>query len=300
MDEIVKIKTVYDYDKHIGAETLNPLVNVIDFSKVDPAGFKPMKANYGIYAIFLKDVNCGDLTYGRHNYDYQEGTIVCVAPGQVLGVANKKKLTSIMGWALVFHPDLLKGTSLGQNIKNYGFFSYEVNEALHISEREREVIVDCFKKIKMELEHSIDKFSNKLICRNIELLLDYCFRYYDRQFITRSNANRDVLSKFEGLLDNYFESEEPVINGLPSVKYCADQMHLSANYFGDLIKKETGKSAQEYLQDKIIGIAKERLFDSEKSVSETAYELGFKYPQHFSRMFKKCVGVTPVEYRRIN
>jgi AraC-like DNA-binding protein len=171
---------------------------------------------------------------------------------------------------------------------------------LHLSERERQIVLDCFSKIEFELHQNIDKHSKKLIATNIELFLDYCDRFYDRQFITRDNANKGILEKFEEKLNGYFSSDKPQKIGLPSVAFFADELHLSANYFGDLIKKETGKSAKEYIQDKIIDVAKNKTFDTGKTVNEIAYELGFKYPQHFTRLFKQRVGVTPVEYRVMN
>jgi len=279
-------------------ETLHPLVSVFEFSKMKL--IPEAKAHYGFYCVFLKDAVCGDLKYGCNYYDYQEGTLVFIAPGQVVGIGSKPGITMPKGWALLFHPDLIRGTSLGQHIKEYSFFSYEANEALHLSEKERQIILDCLKKIDYELHQSIDKHSKKLIANNVELLLNYCMRFYDRQFITRGEVNKDILVRFEKLLENYFQSETLQTDGLPSVKYCADQLHLSPNYFGDLIKKETGKSAQEHIQIKLIDIAKERIFDKSKSMSEIAYELGFKHPQHFSRMFKNSVGVSPGEYRTSN
>jgi AraC family transcriptional activator of pobA len=248
----------------------------------------------------LKEVKCGDLHYGCNYYDYEEGTLVFVGPGQVIGVENNGELYQPKGEALVFHPDLLRGTSLGRNMAEYNFFSYEVHEALHLSEAERKIIFDCYAKIRYELQRGIDKHSKTLIVSNIELLLNYCVRFYDRQFITRDNVNKGILQKFEELLNNYFSSDKPKEIGLPAVAYCADQLNLSANYFGDLIKKETGKSPQEYIQLKTMEIAKEKIFDVTKSVSEIAYELGFKYPQHFSRAFKQHVGLSPNEYRMLN
>lgn len=297
MSQIMKINTVADYNNFMGQETLHPLVSVVDFSKT-----KPVENNLkhlGIYAIFLKDVKCGDMQYGRQTYDYQEGTLVFLAPGQIVGVTNNGIKIQPKGYALVFHPDLLRGTALGKNIADYTFFSYESNEALHLSEQERQIIVDCFNKIDFELRHAIDKHSRTLIVSNIELLLNYCLRFYDRQFITRNDVNKDILVRFEKMLNNYFASDAPQELGLPTVKYCADQIHLSPNYFGDLIKKETGKTAQEHIQLKLMSIAKEKIFDPTKTVSEIAYELGFKYPQHFSRMFKNETGYTPNEYRNV-
>ncbi|MFI5158595.1 MAG: helix-turn-helix domain-containing protein, partial [Sphingobacteriales bacterium] len=179
-------------------------------------------------------------------------------------------------------------------------FSYEVFEALHLSESERQVVMDCFHKIQLEIQRPIDKHSKKLIVSNIELFLDYCTRFYDRQFITRDTVHKGILERFEHLLNEYFESDKPQTLGLPTVGYCAEQLNLSANYFGDLIKKETGKSAQEYIQLKVIDMAKEKIFDPNKSVSEIAYELGFKYSQHFTRLFKQKVGYSPNEYRTLN
>jgi AraC-like DNA-binding protein len=258
------------------------------------------KFNFGLYAVYLKEIKCGELKYGRSHYDYQEGTLLFIAPGQVLGVEPKVKTFPAKGWALLFHPDLIKGTSLGKHIQDYSFFSYEVNEALHLSERERQLALDCFAKIEYELQQSIDKHSKTLIASNIELFLNYCSRFYDRQFITRDNVHKGILEKFENLLNDYFQSDKPQILGLPSVTYCAAELHLSTNYFGDLIKKETGKSAQDYIQFKLIAKAKEKIFEPDKSVGQIAYELGFKYPQHFTRLFKQRVGYTPNEYRALN
>jgi AraC-like DNA-binding protein len=298
MDEIINLDNVSKFNIMRGLETLHPLVSVIDFSKMKL--IPEARANYGFYCIFLKDAVCGDLKYGCNYYDYQEGTLVFIAPGQVVGIGNKPGSPAPKGWGLLFHPDLIRGTALGQNIKNYTFFSYQANEALHLSEKERQIILDCLNKIDYELHQSIDKHSKTLIANSTELLLNYCMRFYDRQFITRSHVNKDILVRFENLLDTYLKSETARTAGLPTVKYCADHLNISANYFGDLIKKETGKSAQEYIQLKLIDIAKERISDKSKSVSEIAYELGFKHPQHFSRMFKNETGFTPNEYRLMN
>jgi len=298
MDTIVRIESVDQYNKMRGVETLHPLITVIDLAKA-----KAMPAqtfNFGLYAIYLKELECGELKYGRNNYDYQEGTLVFVGPGQVLGVQPKVKTFEPKGWALLFDPELIKGSSLGRHIQEYSFFSYDVNEALHLSEKEKQLVLDCLSKIQYELSQSIDKHSKTLIVTNIELFLNYCIRFYDRQFITRETAHHGILEKFENLINEYFASDKPQLLGLPSVGYCAEQLNLSANYFGDLIKKDTGKSAQEYIQLKLMDIAKEKMFDTSKSVSEIAYELGFKYPQHFSRSFKQHVGYSPNEYRSLN
>ena len=298
MENLIKIDTVDQYNKMFGLETLHPLVSVVDLSKSEtwPTNFR---VNYGIYGLFLKDTKCGDIRYGRQYYDYQEGTVVGFAPGQVTGIELKDG-TRPLAHGLLFHPDLIRGTALGRDIKRYSFFSYESNEALHLSEEEKGIFVDCLRKIQIELEHSIDKHSKRLIAMNIELLLDYCVRFYERQFITRNQANKDIIVKFEQLLDEYFQNQVAITEGLPSVKYFADKACLSPNYFGDLIKKETGKTAQEYIQCRIIELAKERILEGVQTVSQVAYELGFQYPQHFSRLFKKHVGCTPNEYKQRN
>jgi AraC family transcriptional activator of pobA len=298
MDTTRRFETVSEYNAFNNNETLHPLASVVDLSKASPRSGSKMY--FGFYTIFLKDVKCGDLVYGRSTYDYQEGTLVFLAPGQVAGVNSNGETYQPKGYALVFHADLLHGTALGRHIKDYSFFSYETREALHVSERERQLVLDCFSKISYELEHAIDKHSKKLIASNIELFLDYCQRFYDRQFITRETVHKGIMEKFENLLKDYFTSDKTQTIGVPSVAWCAGEVNLSANYFGDLIKKETGKSAQEFIQTKIIDLAKEKLLDQDKSITQIAMELGFKYPAHFTRFFKQKVGHTPNEYRALN
>lgn len=297
MEVVKRFETITEYNQFNNNETLHPQISVVDLSKAAPRSGSRMY--FGFYTIFLKDVKCGDLIYGRHTYDYQEGTLVFMAPGQLAGI-NNKEVYQPKGHALVFHPDFLHGTSLAKRMYEYSFFGYQSNEALHLSERERKIILDSLAKIQFELEHAIDKHSKRLIISNIELFLDYCLRFYDRQFITRDLPNKSILERFEQLLDNYFDSDKLSSIGMPTVAYCANELNLSANYFGDLIKKETSKTAQEYIQMRVIDLAKEKMFDHDKSINEIAYELGFKYPNHFSRIFKQKVGVSPNEYRRMN
>lgn len=296
MDKILNLDSVDLYNKLYGLETLNPLVSVIDLNKAT-SSVDLIRFNYGIYALYLKLEKACDIKYGRQTYDYQEGTIVCFAPGQTAETNPTTDKVQVNAHGILFHPDLLRGTSLGKNIKKYTFFSYEVNEALHLSEEERSIVMDCLKIIRMELEHGVDKHSKTLLVNHIELLLNYCMRFYERQFITRGKINRDVLTRFENLLDEYFESTLAEQDGLPTVKYFADKLCLSSNYFGDMFKKETGKSPQEYIQEKVIELAKERISGTADTVSQIAYSLGFQYPQHFCRLFKKRVGYTPSEYR---
>ena len=298
MDNMRRFETIGQYNAFNNNETLHPLVSVVDLSKASPR--QGSRMYFGFYTIFLKDVKCGDMVYGRNTYDYQEGTLVFLAPGQVAGVNSNGETYQPKGYALVFHSDLIHGTSLGRHIHDYTFFGYQSTEALHLSERERKLVLDCFAKIKYELEHAIDKHSKRLIVANIEILLNYCVRFYDRQFITRDDVHKGILERFENLLNEYFQTDKAQTVGLPSVAYCANELHLSPSYFGDLIKKETGKTAQDFIQDKIINVAKGRIFDQSKSVSQIAYELGFKYPQHFTRLFKQRVGQSPNEYRMLN
>ncbi|NCD72075.1 helix-turn-helix domain-containing protein [Mucilaginibacter agri] len=298
MDSMRRFNSINEYNAFNNNETKHPLVSVVDLSKADPRRGSQMY--FGFYIVFLKEVKCGDLVYGRNTYDYQEGTLVLMAPGQVAGINSNNEYYQPKGYALVFHPDLIHGTSLGKRIHEYSFFGYQSNEALHLSERERNIVLDCFSKIDYELERGVDKHSKRLIVSNIELFLDYSVRFYERQFITRDHVLQGVIERFEKLLNDFFSSGKPQTIGLPSVAYCADELNLSANYFGDLVKKETGKTAQEYIQFKLIDLAKEKIFDGDKTVNQVALELGFKYPQHFSRLFKKRVGKTPQEYRLMN
>lgn len=299
MDQIEKLHSVTQFNSQKGQVTLHPLVSVLDQSKSSP--IKRYRCLSEIYIIFLKDLRCEDFQYGRNTYDYQEESLLFISPGQVFGFdSSKDKLIQPVGWALVFHPDFIKGTSLGRKISEYKFFDYDVAEALHVSESERLIVLECFRKIREEMERGIDKHSKTLIISNIELFLNYCVRFYDRQFITREPMNKDILTRFENLLKEYFQSELPQNNGIPTVAWCADELNLSSNYFGDLVKKETGISALEYIQAKVIDLAKERIFDRSKSISEIAYEMGYKYPQHFTRLFKQRVGMSPLEYRMAN
>lgn len=303
MEKIVNIDSISECNAFNNHKTLHPLATVIDFSKARPREWgdaQTVRFQYGLYSIFLKDVKCGDLQYGKQYYDYQAGTLVFFAPGQSASIENPKVAYQPMGHGLFFHADFLIGTSLGKTIHEYKFFDYQTHEALHISDDERQMILDCFAKISFELRQPIDKHSKKLIASNIELFLDYCQRFYDRQFITREVANKGILATFEEQLKHYFLSDKPQTIGLPSVSYFAEALHLSANYFGDVIKRETGHSAKEFILNKTIEVAKKKIFESDKTVNEIAYELGFKYPQHFTRLFKKRVGRSPNEYRMLN
>lgn len=302
MKRVVNIETISEYNAIVGYNTLHPLVSVIDFSTANTTRAGQVDAlSFGFYAVFLKeDKKHCTIRYGRSKYDYQQGTLVFIAPGQVVSIEEDGDDYVPEGKVLLFHPDLLRGTALTHRMKDYTFFSYDVHEALHLSGKEIQIVQDCFSKIDYELQHAIDKHSKSLIVSNIELFLNYCVRFNDRQFITRDHENKGIVEKFDTFLNDYFGSEKLQHEGVPTVAICASHLNLSANYFGDLIRKETGKTAQEYIHLKLLELAKEKVFDPAKSLSEIAYELGFKYPQHFSRFFKQHVGMSPNEYRNLN
>lgn len=295
MGELIKADNICAYNEWAGVGTKHPLVGFIDFSTVKP--LRHVRKLYGFYAIFLKDAHCGELRYGRQYYDYQDGTLIFIAPGQVFGADDNGELFQPTGYALLFHPDLLRNTPLARLMKDYTFFSYETNEALHLSNDERQIIMDCFHKIQYELQHPIDKHSKGLIVDSIKMFLDYCTRFYDRQFITRDNVNKDILVRFEALLENYFTNGRAEKKGLPTVQYFANELNLSTNYLSDLLRKETGSTALSYIHNKVIDIAKTQIVSTDKTISEIAYLLGFQYPQHFTRLFKREVGCTPNKYR---
>lgn len=297
MDQIIKLNNVDQYNSLYGLETLHPLVSVVDLTKATQK-VDHVQMSYGVYALFLKQSKSCEIKYGRQSYDYQEGTIVSFAPNQIVSVETTNEEVNPSVYGIVFHPDLIRGTPLAKTIKDYTFFSYATNEALHLSDQEKEIVMDCLSKISIELEHAIDKHSKALISMNIELLLNYCMRFYTRQFVTRNATNKDSLTRFEQLLNEYFRSQRPIQDGLPSVKYFADKICLSPNYFGDMVKKETGKTPQEHIQEKVLELAKESIIETDQTMSQIAYALGFQYPQHLSRLFKKHVGCTPNEYRQ--
>ena len=297
MNYIDKIESIQQYNDFLGVETSHPLVTVVELDKVSPLTLKQM--NYGLYGIILKRANCGALKYGRCNYDYQDGTIVSIAPGQLFGATNDETVQP-KGWALFFHPDLLYGSELASSINEYSFFGYDSNEALHTSIKERTIIEECFRNILSEIKHDIDKHTHRLLIRSIGLLLDFCLRFYDRQFHSRQKINTDILSRFESYVDNYLHNGYAREQGIPSVALCAEKMCLSPNYFGDLIKKETGKTPKEYLQFKIIDMAKTQLLGTNLTINEISESLGFKYPNHMTRLFKNIVGMSPTEYRQLN
>lgn len=293
MSNILKVRNVNDYARYLGGGEQHPLVSVIDYAEVSPV--RHCLCNYSVYGLFLRDDADVDLDYGRVRYDYKAGTLLCVAPGQVGGKEDNGERVSITGWALLFHPDLLHGFPLEKGIRNYSFFDYRVNEALHTTAEEHDIIVSLMRQIRNELAKRHDGLQDSIVVGYIELVLNYCQRFYNRQFVTRELENSDILMKFDGLLRDYFGQKAQLAHGIPTVQYCADKLCMSANYFGDMIRKTTGDTASGHIRRFVIGLAKNELAAG-ATVSQVAYGLGFEYPQHFSRMFKSLEGVTPSEY----
>lgn len=296
-EEIIAVNHIREYDEMVGAETLHPLVNVVDFSRLPPMRGIAPKRMFGYYAIYLKGRKFSEMNYGRSIYDYEEGALVFCAPGQVAGAEDDGVARQFTTRVLMFHPDLLRGTYLRPLIGQYTFFSYNINEALFPTKEEREVIIDCFEKIEKELR-SFDADSLPIIIDYIKLILDYSARYYRRQFADGKFRNQDMLAKLEQLLHEYFSSEMPLKQGVPTVTYCADRLCLSTNYFNDIVKEATGMSALKMIHRKMLGVAKEKLCDSSKRVNEVAQEMGFQQPQNFTNWFKKMENCTPLQYQK--
>lgn len=292
----INLNSVDTYNKLYGLPTLHPLVTVVDLKQAKEV-VNNARFTYGLYALFLKNgVQC-TLKYGRKKYDYQEGSIVSFAPGQVVDVVMEEvvKAPDVLG--LLFHPDLIYGTPLAEKIDSFGFFDYSQMESLHLSESEKEKFLECLDRIREELEHPVDNHSATLLSANIQVLLEYMHRFYDRQFITRHKVNSDVVSQFRQNLRSYYESGLGNA-GMPGVAYFAEKANLSPGYFGDLVRKETGVSPKDMISLHIISIAKQKLAATRQDISEIAYALGFDYPAHFSRMFKRLTGQSPTEYRQ--
>lgn len=287
--------TVQEFNDYYGLETLHPLVSVVRFNK--PAKVEEAMYHYGLYALFLKENKGCKLSYGRTEYDFDEMTVTSFAPGQVIHVEPNPEVIIPKWTAIVFHPDLLNRTSLGKNISRYEFFDYTSNEALHLSVAEIEIFRGVLSMIQQELNRSIDKHSKELIVNNIELLLNYCLRFYDRQFITREEINHSVVKKFTALLDQYIANQAQQ-EGFPSVAYFADKCCYSPKYFGELVKTETGRTAKDFISDRMLIAAKQLLNDESLSIKAISQQLGFEYPQHFIRFFKAKTGQTPTDFRK--
>lgn len=293
MSKIMKIKNVSDYSRYLGHTDRHPLVSVINYAEVSP--IRHSLNSYSVYGIFFHDQQDIDLTYGCGKYDYKSGTVICVAPGQIGGKEDNGERVMLTGWALLFHPDLLRGTTLSKNIKQYTFFDYRVHEALHMTDEEHDIFVSLMQQIRNELQKPHDELQNAILIAYIELVLNFCQRFYNRQFTTRKLENSDILMKFDNLLNDYYEKNIQLTLGLPTVQYCADKLCMSPNYFGDVIKKTTGDTASNYIRQYVIQRVKNELATG-ASIVQVADDLGFKYPQHLSRMFKQQTGSTPSEY----
>lgn len=293
MSKILKIKKPSDYSAWLGQTALHDLVTVINYSEISPVRYS--LNNYDVYGLFLQGKDDADLIYGTGRYDYSEGTLICVAPGQLGGKEDDGKLVHLTGWAVLFHPDILQGTALEKEIKNFSFFDYRINEALHMSTEERDTMISIMGQLDNELKFPQDSMQNRIIVAFINLLLRYAQRFYNRQFDSRTILNNDILSKFENLMKEYFENDRQLSNGLPTVQFFSEELCMSPNYLSDVIRKTTGDTANHYIKRYIIQLAKNRLVSGMKS-SEVAYSLGFDYPQHFARMFKNMTGETPSKY----
>ena len=293
MQEIY-LDTVQAFNDYHGLQTLHPLVSVVHVENTEH--IKECVMHYGLYAIYLKENKGCKLSYGRTPYDFDEMTVTSFAPGQVVKVEPNPDVPFAKFTALVFHPDLLNRTALGRQISRYEFFGYSSTEALHLSAQEVEVFRGVLTMIEQELHHSIDKHTRELIVSNIELLLNYCLRFYDRQFITREEINHGVVIKFLTLLDEYM-NDKAKYEGLPTVAYFADKCCLSNGYFGTLVKTETGRTAKDLINDRVLAKAKELLQSETITITEVSQRIGFEYPQHFVRFFKSFTGKTPSQWR---
>ena len=293
----VFLNTIQDFNDYQGVETLHPLVSVVHVENTEH--IQECVMHYGLYAIYLKENKGCKLSYGRTPYDFDEMTVTSFAPGQVVKVEPNPDVPFAKFTALVFHPDLLNRTALGRQMSRYEFFDYSSTEALHLSVQEVEVFRGVITMIEQELHHAIDKHTRELIISNIELLLNYCLRFYDRQFITREEINHSVVKRFMELLDDYISSKA-LREGLPTVAYFADKCCLSSGYFGNLVRVETGRTAKDIIADRLLAHAKQLLNDDTLTITMISERMGFDYPQHFVRFFKSHTGKTPSAFRKVS
>ncbi len=303
MNNIHHIEGVYQLHKALGlSEPMHPLISIVDFADThDGYSAYGHLLSVDMYAVILKNQLPGEMSYGRKKYDFQEGTLMLLAPGQVLSIQSSgTEYLNLEGWGLFFHPDFLLRSELHTSIREFNFFSYDLNESLHLSGKEKAILSDSVKRIGDELSNNLDATSHTLMVSNIELMLNYCKRFYLRQFITRAQFDVGYIAQFKKLLSAYFEKEMQREHGIPEVRYFADQLHLSPKYFSDLVRNETGHNAQSIIHEHILELAKGQLVNSQDTISEVAFSLGFDYPQYFSRMFKKLTGMSPVAFRNIN
>jgi len=301
MSDFFHLKSIAELHRLFGLQKpLHPLITIIkEWPQID-FDFGNTKMISDLYVIGLKGNVRGTFKYGRNSYDYEEGTLVFMAPNQVARFDNADADLDRYGWNIFFHPDLIRRSTLGNTIKDYSFFNYGINEALHVSDKEKNMLTDFLQRIEIELEQNIDKHSQELILANLESLLKYCLRYYDRQFYTRTNLNKDLVDRFNKFLEGYFSSEELKKNGLPTIGKCGEALNMSGSYLSDLLRLETGRSAKDHIHDFIIERAKNLLLGTNNPVSQIAYDLGFEYPQYFAKLFKSKTGLNPTDYRILN
>lgn len=293
MANILKVNTPADYLSFIGAESRHPLIGVIDFEKISP--IHTSLNNYGVYGIFMHSEVRNDLTYGRSAFGHASGSLICVAPGQIGGREDDGSKVDIDGWAVLFHPNLINGTPLEKEIHEFSYFDYSANEALYMNEEERGIMVSLMRSIKEETERPPDKDQKAIIVSYLSAMLHFCNRAYTRQFQQLRRQSDDILVKFSGLLNEYYAQGLQLSFGIPGVQYFAEKLCMSSNYFSDMLRRTTGESASNFIRSHIVRLAKNKLM-ARANIAQVAYDLGFEYPQHFSRMFKKHTGQTPTEY----
>jgi AraC-like DNA-binding protein len=302
MSAFVHLHTIADLFRFFNLTKIHhPLVAVVDFGKLNDHIPTNVTVSTDFYTLMFKNYHNNTVKYGRKIVDFEDGSLICLAPNQALEMdTDTEAMDNMMGWGLFFHPDLIRTTTLNDKMNDYSFFSYEINEALHLSDKEKQILYECVQKIEAELQENIDVHSQSIIVSTIELLLNYCTRFYGRQFITRKSSNNTVVVQIEKLLKEYFKKSDLIETGLPTVKYLAEQVHLSPGYLSDLLKKETGKNTQDHIHFYLIEEAKNILLGTNKSVGEIAYSLGFEYPQYFNKLFKQKTGKTPMEFRSMS
>lgn len=300
MSVFYHIKSVSETHHFLGMKPpTHPLITIIREWPTLDFDFANTKMTSDLYIVGMKG-GTGTIGYGRNNYDFDKGTMVFTAPKQALTFDSNIDYSNHTGWTILFHPDLIRKSVLGSEIDNFSFFDYSVNEALHIAEKENSILNDFVRHIEIEINQNIDKHSQELIITNLHSLLKYCQRFYDLQFFTRTNLNKDYVVLFEKYLEKYFSSEKLAEKGLPTVAHCGEALNMSARYLSDLLKVETGRSAKDHIHDFIIEKAKTLLLSSNTSISEVAYGLGFDYPQHFTKLFKLKTGLNPTDFRTLN
>jgi AraC-like DNA-binding protein len=300
MTKIFNIRSISEAHKVLGLEKpVHPLISVFRHTPNMNLDIQNVSVSFDMYLISLKSDIKGSVNYGRNSYDFEEGSLLFLAPNQVVSVTDTP-IIDLGGWSLFFHPDLFSKSELANDIQRYSFFNYDVSEALHLSEKEKNILTEIIYKIESEINQNLDSYSQELIIHNLESILKYSNRYYGRQFLTRTNYNRDFISRFERFLKTYFSSNQPIEKGIPTVSECGKALNMSGHYLSDMLKSETGKSAKEHIHLQLIERAKYKLLNSQNPISEVAYDLGFEYPQNFSKLFKRKVGLSPTEYRSLN